>query len=486
MYLSTLAFLLPPRTSHNPPPCSIPVTRYTLRPPPMSMLLTISQPTTGFGGRTTHDFSKSRFSPKLRVDSPLTSLRASVKSEDGRMSTPHRGLPPPSAMTLPDPGRPPPLLSQMPGAMPPPPNQWQGQEESMRHYLAAKAEEDKRKQEEERTRQENFRLEQRKIEQSMLRESLNAGIPPAMVPMIYAGIGGSNLANVSFDWLQQYFAQLQTAQQQLQQQPSPELRRETRLIGQGSGQGYIPAPQVQQVVPSQHIEHPQQPPSLQTTFSAYQGPPTRPPPTSTPRSAIHQLPRLSTNEMTIHQPPQQQGPGSAHPLQQSQSIQDQAASSPNIYFHHWVPPHESKSTQPQTPASRGEPHSAHPGSHLSESDYKESPRKRKAQGPHQPAPAPSSGPMHTSPSFSTASSTGSARRAGHVRSRSNTSARESDSRPESRREPDPPRSSQPESAPTSDEQPPASRDAPPHLDGRSSAEAPRDYRAERPASRGSR
>ena len=466
----------------------------------MSMLLTISQPTKAdFGGRITHDFSpriplaKSRLSPKPRVDSPVDSLRASVKSED-RMSTPHRGLPPPSAMTaamtLPDPGRPP-QLTQMPGAMPPPPPSWLGQEESMRSYLAAKAEEEKRKTEEEKTRQESYRLEQRKIEQTMLRESLNSGVPPAMVPMIYAGIGGSNLAHVSVDWLQQYFQQLQSVQQQLQQQPSPELRRETRLIGQGSAQ-YVSHAQPQQVVPSQPTEQPQQLAPLQTTFSAYQGPPTRPPPTSAPRSATHtQLPRLTTNEMYIHQPPQQ-GPGSAHPLQQSQTIQqDQPVSSPSIYFHHWVPPNESKSTQPQTPASKGEPLSAHPGSHLSENDYKESPRKRKAQGPHQPAPPPSSNPMHTSPSFSAASSTGSARRPGHMRSRSNTSAREGgDSRPDSRREPDPPRSSQPESAPSSEEQPPP-RQLPHQAsmesgNGRSSTEAPREYRAERPESRGSR
>ena len=453
------------------------------------MLLTISQPTKAeFGGRFTHDFSpriplaKSRLSPQPlpKIDSPVNSLRASIKPED-KMSTPHRGLPPPSAMTLPDPGRPPPPpLSQMPGAMPPPPPQWQGQEESMRWYLAAKSEEDKRKQEEERTRQENFRLEQRKIEQSMLRDSLNAGIPPAMVPMIYAGIGGSNLANVSFEWLQQYFAQLQTAQQQLQQQPSPELRRETRLIGPGTSQ-YISQAPPQQVLPSQHPDQ-SHPPPLQTTFSAYQGPPNRPPPTSAPRSAVHtQLPRLTTNEMYIQQPPPQ-GPGSAHPLQQSQTVQqDQAASSPSIYFHHWVPPNESKTTQPQTPASRGEPLSAHPGSHLSESDYKESPRKRKAQGPHQPAPPPSSAPSHTSPAFSNASSTGSARRAGHVRSRSNTSAREHESRPDSRRDPEPRRASQQESAPTSGELP-----SMPHNESttsRSSAEAPRDYRVERPDSR---
>ena len=455
----------------------------------MSMLLTLSQPTkTEFGGRTTHDFSprislaKSHLSPKPKVDSPVSSLRVSAATEH-RMSTHHRGLPPPSAMTLPDPGRPPPSLNQPFGAMPAPPNQWQGQEESMRNWLVAKAEEDRRKQEEEKTRQESYKLEQRRIEQSMLRESLNAGIPPPMVPMIYAGIGGSNLANISVDWLQQYSTQLQATQQQIQQQSPPEIRRETRLISQGSSQYPAAQPQQQQVLPSQPNEQPQQPAPLQTTFSAYNPAPSRPPPTSVPRSATHtQLPRLTTNEMYVQQPAQQ-GPGSAHPLQQSQTIQqDQPASSPSIYFHHWHPPGESRSIQPQTPASKGDPTSAHPGSHLSESDYKESPRKRKAQGAHEKAPPPSAGPQYTSPSFST-TSTGSARKGGHVRSRSNTSARESDSRPDSRRDPDPPRLLQPES---SDEQRLREVSQQDDRAGRSSTEAHREYRAERPESRAAR
>lgn len=459
------------------------------------MLLTIAQPPkTDFGGRSTHDFApriplaKPRFSPspKLKVDSPVSSLRVS-DSTDSRMSTSHRGLPPPSAMTLPDPGRPPPSLNQPLGAMPAPPSQWQGQEESMRNWLFAKAEEDKRKQEEERTRQESYKLEQRRIEQAMLHESLQAGMPPSMVPMIYAGIGGSNLANVSLEMLQQYAAQLQAAQQQIQpQQSSPEVRRETRLIGQGINQYPNAQSQPQQVVPSQHNEQPAQPAPLQTTFSAYQPSPSRVPPTSAPRSATHtQLPRLTTNEMYVQ--PTQQGPGSAHPLQQSQTIhQDQPASSPSIYFHHWVPPNESKSNQPQTPASKGEPHSAHPGSHLSESDYKESPRKRKAQGPHQAAPPPSAGPQYTSPSFSTVSS-GSGRKLKHHRSLSNVSARDSDGRPDSRREAEPARSSQPESGQSSEER--RAREVSQQLDdrtGRSSTEAQRDYHADRPESRDSR
>lgn len=411
------------------------------------MLLTLSQPAkTEFGSRVTHDVSprlslpKPRPSPQLKVDSPVDSLRVSV-AYDHKMSTPHRGLPPPSAMNLPDPSRQPqPSLGQPLGVMPHPPNQWQGQEESMRNWLVAKAEEDKRKQEEEKTRQEGYRLEQRRIEQSMLRESLQAGVPPQMVPMIYAGIGGANLANVSIDWLQQYAAQLQAVQQQIQQQASPDVRRETRMISQAPAAYVQPAPQ--QVVPSQGVEQVQSTVPLQTTFSAYQPAPTRGAPTSAPRSAHTQLPRLTTNEMYVHNPPPG-NPGSAHPLQQTQTLQqDQPASSPSIYFHHWVPPNESKGA-PQTPASKGEPHSAHPGSHLSEGDYKESPRKRKAQGGHQANPPPTGGPQYTSPSFSSASSS-SARKAGHARSRSNASARESDSRPDSRREPEPGKSSQPE------------------------------------------
>ncbi|KAK0842704.1 hypothetical protein LTR02_001864 [Friedmanniomyces endolithicus] len=336
------------------------------------------------------------------------------------MSTPHRGLPPPSAMNLPDPSRqPPPSLSQPLGMMPHPPSQWQGQEDSMRNWLAAKAEEDKRKQEEEKTRQEGYRLEQRRIEQAMLRESLQAGVPPSMVPMIYAGIGGSNLANGSMELLRQYAGQLQAAQQQIQQQASPELRRETRMIHQAPAPYGAAQPAQQQGLQTQAAEPTQANAPLQTTFSAYQPGVQRAAPNFAPRSATHtQLPRLTTNEI-------------AHPLQQSQTVsQEQPASSPSIYFHHWVPPGESKG-QPHTPAGKDAPLSAHPSSHGLEGEYKDSPRKRKAQGGHQPNPPPSAGPQYTSPPFASA-----IRKSGHARSRSITSAKESESRPDGRREPD--------------------------------------------------
>ncbi|CZT14521.1 uncharacterized protein RCC_00498 [Ramularia collo-cygni] len=421
----------------------------------MSLIITDQPFKSEFVNRFPHEFSprrslvKSQSSPNTRRHTPTleSSLQVSDLSAHEKMTTPHahRGLPP---MTLPDLNRPGPTsLSQPLGAMPAPPSQWQGQEDSMRNWLLAKAEEDKRKQEEERTRQESLKLEQRKIEQSMLRESLQGGIPPTMVPLIYAGIGGGNLANVSVDWLQQYTGQLQLAHQQQVQQASPDMHRgEGRLIGPPThpGPSVYPAaqPTPQQVLQS-HMPEQQPPPPpgpIQTTFSAYQPTPLRQPPTSDPRSATRtQLPRLTTNEMYVHQPPQPVA-ASVHPLQQSQTVQQQAqqaTSSPSIYFHHWVPPNEARNNpQPQTPASKAESqHSAHPSSsNHGESEHRESPRKRKAQGGHQANPPPSAGPQYTSPSFSTTSSA--SYRKGGQRSRafSNVSAagRESDSRHGSR------------------------------------------------------
>ncbi|KAF1985851.1 hypothetical protein K402DRAFT_432146 [Aulographum hederae CBS 113979] len=336
------------------------------------MLLTLSQPAKAeFDYKAPHEFppslppSSKYFSPKLESDHS----RSLLDSARSTMSNPHRGLPPPSAITLPDPGRGPPTsLGPSLGQMPAPPTQWQGAEDSMRNWLAAKAEEDKRRQEEEKTRQESLRLEQRKIEQAMLRDSMQGGIPPHLVPMIFAGIGGANLANVSAEWLQGYAAQLQAAQQQQiplqpQTQHSPESRRETRMISQPAG--YV-APQVvpQGVpagspIPGQPMSAQPQPSSAYPAYGAPMSPSTRarmppgPGPTSAPRQTTHaQLPRLTTNEMQIHQPgTAPSGPHSAHATQQQQE-----ASSPSIYFHHWVPPTSqsgsSKDNPPATPSGK--------------------------------------------------------------------------------------------------------------------------------------
>ncbi|TKA65802.1 hypothetical protein B0A49_06884 [Cryomyces minteri] len=367
-------------------------------------------------------------------------------------------------MTLPDPNRGQPPLPQPMGPMPAPPSQWQGAEESMRNWLAAKAEEDKRKQEEEKTRQEGLRLEQRKIEQSMLRDSMQGGVPPQLLPMMFAGMGGANLANLSVEWLQQYMAQLQTAQQQqLQQQPhvSPELRRETRMINPNQPNVYgaptqpshprLPSTQLLtgQPIPSQSQNAPS-PSTYQlagmspsSRLRATQGPVQSAAPTSAPRPPPHAaLPRLTTNEMHIHQPPA--APSGTHPILQSQSSQfaqqqEPAAASPSIYFHHWVPPSSqtggNTSTHPQTPSTKAqEPASAHPLKY--ESEYSNSPKKRKTQGGHQPAPPPSTGSQYISPSFSHVSSSSSTPgRRGHGRNRSDASPRGYDvlGRPSSRR-----------------------------------------------------
>lgn len=84
----------------------------------------------------------------------------------------HLRLPPPPAMST---------------CVPPLPPAWVGTER-MSDWLKAKAEEDKLRQEEERTRQENLRLEQRRTEHRIISESLNAGVPANLIPMIFNGM----------------------------------------------------------------------------------------------------------------------------------------------------------------------------------------------------------------------------------------------------------------------------------------------------------
>ena len=279
----------------------------------------------------------------------------------------------------------------------------------MRNWLQAKQEEDRRRQEEEKTRQEGLRLEQRRIEHSMLHESLQGGIPPHLIPMVFAGMGGGNLPAASLDWAQHYMAEWQQAQQQqqlhLQQQPpqhqqqmsqavlpqpsqpSPELRRESRPIGQPQPNPYAsqpppPAMQAGPLLPG-HPSMQQPPPQGATFLPPYQpgsiSPITRPgrapsvtAPSSAPRPQPHGvLPRLNTSEMQIQNPPTHgsvhggvrgSNSGSAiHPLHQSHiantspprepASQSQSQSSPNIYFHHWVPPSSGSTKEAREPTT---------------------------------------------------------------------------------------------------------------------------------------
>src|SRR4051812_8433800 len=126
------------------------------------MLLALSQPNHMQNNdiRSPHDYppyhkvTPSGYSPP---ESPRN-LPSFFEERDSKMNNSHRGLPLPAALSLPPPDRghstaPAPL-----GHLPAPPSQWAGQDDSMRSWLHAKAEEDRRKQEEEKTRQEGLRL----------------------------------------------------------------------------------------------------------------------------------------------------------------------------------------------------------------------------------------------------------------------------------------------------------------------------------------
>ena len=417
------------------------------------MLLTL-KPTTqhGFGSGGPHAYpsplptsTTSYFSPQ----GTSASLPPLPDKTPRRMSTPHRGLPPPAAMTLPNPERGPSTSALSMGQLPAAPSSWQGADESMRNWLRAKSEEDRRKQEEEKTRQESLRLEQRKIEQNMLRESLSGGVPPYLVPMVFAGIGGANMANASLEWTQHYMSQLsfqQQAQQQQQQQQQaqlqtraePEQSQNTRLIAGPQPNPYGPQQlqQVQQNASSQSGQHMASQTQSNTGFvPSYQAPRTQQPPlqaappTSAPRitaSSSSTLPRLNTVDMQIQPPPPGPLPGQ-HSIQQGQNNQQQEQqSSPSILFHHWVPPATQASKDPPTPSTKStheSPYSQNAASHL-RSEYQHSPKKRKTTGSHQPGAAGSSSVPETSPSFSQTSSTStSGRRRGHSRQRSDTSSR---------------------------------------------------------------
>lgn len=391
------------------------------------MLLTLKPPVQN-GIKGPHEYSIVRQSiPTPRSSTSSTTDRPSTpgpskRSTERAMDASRRGLPPPSSMTLPpqDPG-----LSAAPpaGQLPPPPPQWQNADESMRQWLQAKAEDDRRRQEEEKTRQESLKLEQRRIEQSMLQDALRSGVPPYMVPLIFAGIGGGNLPSAALDFAQHYMAQMNIQSQQQHYQPpppsqhsaahpqpslappppppqppaqqhqplQPEVRRDNRTIPPNPYGAQQTAPPAVPASPPQHSYGRSQQ-SLLHGSSAHGSP------ADLLGSSTAPLSRINTAEIHIHHPPANVGVGQyptgpagpPPPPPVKQESQQQQQSSPSICFHHWVPPGQS---QPNTPSGKSQhesPLSSHPHSHL-RSEYQSSPgRKRKAQGSHPPAPPPSS------------------------------------------------------------------------------------------------
>lgn len=220
----------------------------------------------------------------------------------------------------------------------------------MRNWLVAKAEEDRRKQEEERTQQETLRLEQRRLEHEILRTSLAGGIPPPMVPIVFAGMGGGTLPQTALDWAQQFMAS-QAPGHSAMVAPSAGGTQERRRDSQGQ-----PYSQYQASVPStpggtaQHPSATYQFPASPTRGRGHTVS-TMPPGGSRPLGPIPNLPHLNTNIQ--QQPPHHQPSGPSHPQTQAHS---EAQASP-IYFHHWQPPNtqgESSGGGPaQPPAASG-------------------------------------------------------------------------------------------------------------------------------------
>ncbi|OJJ39376.1 hypothetical protein ASPWEDRAFT_371733 [Aspergillus wentii DTO 134E9] len=303
------------------------------------------------------------------------------------MDSSRRGLPPPSSMTLPPPDVGRPTMTPV-SQLPPPPPQWQSPDDSMRHWLQARAEEDRRKQEEERTRQETLRLEQRRIEQ---------------------GISGGSLSQSAMEIAQQFLNQqtpgrvpappmpqrqpssgLDISSSTLPPPPPPssmahrrshsgmgaDMRRDPRVV---SSHPYAAPPPPQQAFAGPGGPLPSQPLNIPVESSPTKPSLSRPPLAGGPPDPrVPASSRIHPADMQTQHPPinlsnAQYAPGSSipHPPQTTSIKQDAHSrqSSSSIFFHHWVPPGHS-----QQPA-----------------EYHNSPgRKRKAQGPHQPPPLPSS------------------------------------------------------------------------------------------------
>ncbi|KAJ5648498.1 hypothetical protein N7490_004870 [Penicillium lividum] len=291
-----------------------------------------------------------------------------------------RELPPPSTLNR--------LPPVMPSSLPPPPGQWQGPE-PMQQWLRAKAEEDRRAQEEEKTRQETLKLEQRRVEQMILSESLRAGVPPHMIPLIFAGIGGG-----SSHWTEtvhQYTSHAQAAR------------------------GFSAPTQSQQSFPASAStsQHPSMVLSQSTPADSQRDVPNFPIPNIHPHSsAVDGLPTGNSTAMSSGMATPVPAPLPAQPL----PVDTRARIPPNlagghiaphpsqgiptffrppqnlpISFHHWVPPGSLPQSQVSSKGQGTEPSTPSDSASQPRLDYAQSSpgRKRKSQTAHAQLAAPS-------------------------------------------------------------------------------------------------
>ncbi|PYH45527.1 uncharacterized protein BP01DRAFT_271532, partial [Aspergillus saccharolyticus JOP 1030-1] len=376
------------------------------------MLLTL-KPSSQNAVKGPHDYAIVRQSVPTPRSSPtpvpeLSTIAAPSRSTaDNSMDNSRSGLPPPASLTLPPPnlgfagGTGP--ATAMNQTLPPPPGQWQSSDDSMRHWLQAKAEEDRRKQEEEKTHQESLRLEQRRLEQSMLRDALQAGIPPHLIPLIFAGISPGGLPPSILEMVQQHMAQSTPARgtaptMPVPSNPPPQIQRRPSHVRRDSRT--LPLhPYASASVPAQAVP----PPSIllsQPLHPVGAGPHIPPAPPVTNAVVDTRLPsavpRMPPSEPQLQPPPPinlshvQYAPGSSIPVTQSvvgKSDSVSRPSPPSLYFHHWVPPSQSQAN-PIGGRTRQESPGATQGPRRVES-HNSPGRKRKATGPHIPAPMPS-------------------------------------------------------------------------------------------------
>jgi hypothetical protein len=250
--------------------------------------------------------------------------------------------------------------------LPPPPPQWQGAEDAMRSWLATKSEEERRRQEEEKTRQESLRLDQRRVEfeqskieleqkkvaMDILQRSLSSGIPAPLVPVVFAGMGavaGGTLPQAALEWAQQFMPQGLAHPPQLMGpgQVSPHRRdSQPQAYGQYSA---VPSTPGSAPGPGAGYSYPGSPTRSRGHSLSAVGSLAR------PVGQGSNLPNINT---TVPQPggPSSLQPHSGHPLTQASSAapQQEAQSSPSIYFHYWHPPTShaagSSSAQPAPPS----------------------------------------------------------------------------------------------------------------------------------------
>ncbi|PLB38516.1 uncharacterized protein BDW47DRAFT_125352 [Aspergillus candidus] len=364
------------------------------------MLLTLKPFKDGI--KAPHEYSVVRQS---RPSRPPSSPSLLDPSEDRPMASSRPGLPPPASLALPPPDAAftmTPATQHRPAVPPPPPRPTH--DDASQHYWQARAEEDRRRQEEEKTRQETLRLEQRRVEQSMLRDSLQAGVPPHMVPLIFAGLNPGAAAPTLLEWSHPYPPQLTPTSRAPAAPPSlslsprspprrsSHLRRESRSAlphhtYPGPPPPAPPAVRAPGVLLSQPLSSSTAvsptPSSLGRPTPAGGAPESRA--ASRAPSTDGPAPSRPINLSHVHY-----APGSSVPSTHSSPGPADSAHSrqspPALYFHHWVPPGHSLSHPPS-----GRSHPESPGTSNSRRfEHPSSPgRKRKASGPHPPVPPPS-------------------------------------------------------------------------------------------------